>query len=104
MEVPPNLALFPAPLGDVAAQLGDHTADRLLDVLPEVIRRSRHGEFMNDEQAQVETGLTKRQLRHLRETRQIEFVKRGRLVLYPTRALFSALDAGRVPARPDKAP
>jgi hypothetical protein len=101
MQTSAPVLLSTLPLDAVGAEVGKVAAHDLLATLPEAIRRGRLGEYLSDEQAQAETGLNARQLRYLRERRRIEWtrVPGTRAVLYPTTALFRAIDAGRVSAR-----
>ena len=98
----PNTALVLSeiPIADLAAEVSKPTAEALLSTLPEAVRRSRMGSYLNDKEAQAETGLSKRQLRYLREKRRIEYRLVGRTVPYPTSRLFDLIDAGTVPVRP----
>lgn len=75
------------------------TAEGMLATLPEAVRRARLGTYLNDRQAAEETGLTKRQLRYLRETRRIPYTLIGRVLLYSTEELFTLIDSGAVPVR-----
>lgn len=97
MAQPP--VLYSSSQEDLAASVRAEVRTVMLELLPEAFRRSRLGAYLNDEEAGRESGLTKRQLRHLRQTGRITFVKRGQLLLYPTDEFFRWLDEGRVPAR-----
>lgn len=99
MQVDSPIALLPAPVADLSAEIGKATAHDLLATMPEILRRARLGEYMTDEEVERETGLSKRQLRHLRDSRQIAFHKRGRVVRYKTVEVFAFMEAGRIPAR-----
>ena len=94
-----GLVLSEIPLVELAAEVSRPTAEALLSTMPEAVRRSRLGSFLNDREAQAETGLSKRQLRYLREQRRIEYRLVGRTVLYPTQELCELIDAGTVAAR-----
>ena len=94
------IALIPAPVPEIASEIGKATAHDLLATMPEILRRSRLGTYMDDEQLAHETGLSKRQIKHLRDTRQLPFVKRGkRTIRYKTSDVFAFMEAGRIPAR-----
>jgi hypothetical protein len=99
MRSPEEVVFSPIPLEALAERVERPVAESLLAALPEAVRRARLGEYLNDEQAQEETGLTKRQLRHLRERRRIPYRVVGRTILYRTDELFALIDAGKVPAR-----
>lgn len=87
------------PVDDLAEQVSRSTSEALLATLPEAVRRARLGTYLNDKQASEETGLSKRQLRYLREQRRVEYRKVGKTLLYPTAKLFELIDAGAVPVR-----
>ena len=103
MNLADQIALFPAPIDVIGDVAGQKAADVLLAAMPEIIRRGRLGEYLDADGVGSETGLTRRQLRHLRDTRQLGFYQRGRTILYRTAEVFAYIDAGRVPARPDRA-
>lgn len=94
------VTFIPAPVSEVGAEIGRNVTADLLAALPEILRRSRLGCYMDDGAVVRETGLTKRQLRHLRATRQIPFTKRGKTIRYKTEDVFAYMDAGHIPARP----
>ncbi len=96
MEVQAPIALFPASVGDVAREMGKTLGPDLVPALTEAVRRLQLGRYLSEEETMRETGLSKRQLRYLREKRRLPFVKHGRIVLYPATDLFAWLDAGRV--------
>ncbi len=100
MQIPDAVAFLPAPVADLGAKIGQTTAHDVLATLPEAIRRAQLGEYLTDEDVIRETKLSKRQLRHLRDTRQIPYVKRGgRTIRYRTADVFAYMEAGRIPAR-----
>ena len=99
MQFPDSVALIPAPVADLGAEIGKATAHDLLATMPEILRRSRLGEYMTDDDVVRECQLSKRQLRHLRDTRAIPYHKRGRTIRYRTAEVFAYMDAGRIPAR-----
>ena len=100
MQTASDLLLATIPVEELADRTAQPVTQALLSALPEAVRRARLGAYLNEEQAQVETGLTKRQLRYLRTQRRIPFRKVGaRTILYNTLELFEAIDAGTVPAR-----
>ncbi|OZC04033.1 helix-turn-helix domain-containing protein [Rubricoccus marinus] len=100
MQFPDSIALIPASVAEIGAEIGKSTASDLLATLPEILRRSRLGEFMTDAEVTRETGLSKRQLRHLRSERRLPYVKQGQTIRYRTSEVFAFMDAGHVPARP----
>ena len=103
MHLPDQLALIPTTVSELGIEIGKATATDLLAVMPEILRRARLGEYLSAEGAEQETGLTRRQLRHLRDTRKLGYYKHGRVILYRTEELLAFIEAGSVPARPDRA-
>ena len=99
MELPDSIAFLPAPVSQIGAEIGRATAQDLLATMPEILRRARLGEYLTEDQACEESSITRRQLRHLRSSRQIPYIKRGRVVLVKTTDLFDYIEAGRIPAR-----
>lgn len=99
MQISTDLVLSNVPVDTLAERVSEPTAEALLRTLPEAVRRSRLGSYLNNKEAQAETGLSKRQLRYLREQRRVEYRLVGRTVLYPTSSLFDLIDAGTVPTR-----
>lgn len=99
MQTDNRLALFPAPVSEIGLEIGTVAAATILAALPELIRRSRLGEFLDAEGVERETGLSRRQIRHLRDTRQLAFYKRGRVILFKTEEVLEFVAAGKVPAR-----
>ncbi len=99
MQVGNPIALIPASVSEIGAEIGRATAHDLLATMPEILRRSRLGQYLTEDQACEETGLSRRQLRHLRSERRVPFTKRGRVILIKTSDLFDYIEAGRVPAR-----
>ena len=83
----------------------------LRDVIEEIVRRVIREEVpMAVEQGTIKPYLTKRELKDLTgwSDRQVEYkkskgeipyIRRGRLVLFPTQEIFVYLEAGRVPAK-----
>ena len=103
MNLSEQIVFFPAPADVIGDAVGQKAADVLLATMPEIIRRGRLGEYLDAEGVEQETGLTRRQLRHLRATRQLGFYPRGRKILFKPAAVFAYIDAGRVAARPIRA-
>ena len=85
------------------------------DVIEEIVRRVIREEVpVAVEQGTIKPYLTKRELKDLTgwSDRQIEykkskheipFIRRGRLVLFPTQEIFAYLEEGRVPVRTTEA-
>ena len=94
-----GVALFPAPVPDMARALGSEIQAGLVPTLVETLRRSRLPEYLDGDGAQRELSVDERQLRYLRETRRLPFIKRGRLIRYRTADLFAWMEEARVEAK-----
>lgn len=55
--------------------------------------------FLTKNKVMKITGWSGRTLQHMRDSRQIDFVKHGRKILYPTQSLYDFLDTHRVKRR-----
>ena len=98
------VALYPAPVAKVAAEIGASLRADLLPLLTEAVRRAQLGEYLSQDEAERELGLSGRQIRRLRETRGLPYIKQGaRTIVYPTADVFAFMEAGRIHAR-DPAP
>ncbi|MGB3544945.1 helix-turn-helix domain-containing protein [Rubrivirga sp.] len=73
--------------------------DVLADVLPEQVRRALAKPYYTVPEVMDLTGWSRRKVDYLRERREVDFIKRGRTVLFPAEALHAYLDAGLVSAR-----
>ena len=71
----------------------------LKEVLPQVIRQAIEKPYLTKSELQQLTGWSSRQIEYKKSRREIPFVKRGRLVLFPTEDVFAYLEEGRVPAK-----
>ena len=87
---------------EIPEALARPLVDAVLKALPEAVRRSRFGEFVSEEDAAELTGLTKRQLRHLREQRRITCYKPNRRVLYRADELIREIQEAEIRAKPPK--
>ena len=70
--------------------------------LPEVIRRATTKPFLTKPELMELTGWSSRQVEYKKSSREIPFIRQGRLVLFPTEEVFAYLDKGYVPARSAK--
>ena len=71
----------------------------LVRALPEAVRRATTKPYLTKAELVQLTGWSSRQVEYKKAQREIPFVKRGRLVLFPTDEIFAYLEEGRVPAR-----
>ena len=84
----------------LAQALRPAVVEVLADVLPEQVRRALSKPYLTVPEVMDLTGWSKRKVEYLRERREVDFIKRGRTVLFPAQAIYDHLDAGLVPARP----
>ena len=98
MEAPPNTldALLSATLAEAIRPI---VREALADQLPEQVRRALAKPYYTVQEVMDLCGWSRRKVDYLRERREVEFIKRGRTVLFPAQAIHDYLDAGRVPAR-----
>ena len=99
MEAPPNTLddLVPVLL---AAAIRPAVQEAIADVLPEQVRRALAPPYYTKKAFMELTGLSARKVEYMKERREIDFCKVGRLVVFPREAVHAYLDAGLVPARP----
>jgi hypothetical protein len=71
----------------------------ILSAVPEAVRRAMCGTYMDEERLMQETGLSKRSIRTLRENRTIPYTVVAGRALYPSDAVWKALNEGLIPAR-----
>ena len=97
------IALYPGSIEEVSDEVARRLFPKLLETLPEAIRRSRYGVYMDESEVCRELSISPRALRYLRETRRLSYSRVGKTIRYKAADVFGYLDAGRVPARPDRA-
>ena len=66
--------------------------------LPEAVRRATQKPYLTKPELMELTGWSSRSVEYKKSTGQLSFVRRGRLVLFPTQEVYEYLDAGYVPA------
>ncbi len=98
MEAPPFLI---ASRQDLNAAVEEKVEAGIQKALPEAIRRALQPEYLTKAKLKDLTGWSDRQIAYKRANREIDFIKRGRLILYPTEAIYRYLEEGHVPARKD---
>ena len=84
---------------ELRALISEELARTLHDVLPEAVRRATAKPYLTKAELMQLTGWSSRQVEYKKSKREIPFVRRGRLVLFPTEEVYSYLEKGRVPAR-----
>ena len=71
----------------------------LKTVLPLAIRQAMEKPYLTKSELMQLTGWSSRQVEYKKSKREIPFIRRGRLVLFPTQDVFAYLEEGRVPAK-----
>ena len=69
----------------------------LCRILPEAIRRGTMKPFLTKAELMDLTGWSSRQVEYKKSRGELAFVRRNRLVLFPTDEVFAYLEEGRVP-------
>jgi len=60
--------------------------------LPELVKQATTKPYLTKSELMELTGWSSRTLQHLRDTYQINFVKHGRKILYPTEEIYEFLE------------
>lgn len=70
--------------------------DALRRALPEAIRRATTKPYLTKADLMDLTGWSSRQVEYKKSQRALPFIKRGRLVLFPTKEVYAYLDEGLI--------
>lgn len=97
------IALYPGSIKEVSDEVARRLFPQILAALPEVLRRARYGVYMDQSEVCRELSISPRALRYLRETRRLNYSRVGKTIRYKADDVFGYLDAGEVPAQPDRA-
>ncbi|MEM7299369.1 MAG: hypothetical protein AAF391_14020 [Bacteroidota bacterium] len=71
----------------------------LKEHLTEAVRRATQKAFLTKPELMELTGWSSRQVEYKKTKREIPYIRRGRLILFPTEGVYAYLDKGFVPAR-----
>lgn len=77
--------------------LEDKLRQILKDTLPSMLEGLRKP-YLNKKELQDLTGWSSRQVEYKKQKGEIPFIRRGRLILFPTIEVHAYLEKGRVPA------
>lgn len=94
---PPPIALLTA--AQVERLAAAAAVDALRRTLPAAIKQATTKPYLTKAELMELTGWSSRQVEYKKSKRELSYVKRGRLVLFPSDEVFAYLEAGRVPAR-----
>ncbi len=83
---------------DAAVHQAVETA--LLSHLPHALQRATAKPYLTKRELMDLTGWSARQVEYKKSQREIPFIRRGRLVLFPTEEIYAYLDQGYVPTHP----
>lgn len=71
--------------------------DALKRTLPGAVERATRKPYLTKKELMALTGWSARQVEYKKSQRALPYVRRGRLVLFPTADVYAYLDEGRVP-------
>lgn len=91
----------------IASEESADLVDRIERIVRRLIReevalaveRGMMKPYLTKRELQDWTGWSDRQVAYKKSRREIPYIKRGRLVLFPTREIIAYLEEGRVPVR-----
>ena len=83
----------------VRAAVAEAFTEELRPELTRMIRQAILPPYLTKRKLRELTGWSDRQVEYKKSKREIPFVRRGRLVLFPTDEILAYLEAGRVPAK-----
>lgn len=84
---------------DLDALIQVAVSNTIKDILPAIVRQATTKPFLTKQELMDLTGWSGRQVEYKKKQREIPFVRRGRLVLFPTEEVHRYLEKGYVPAR-----
>lgn len=77
----------------------DAVATALKDTLPLAVRQATTKPYLTKKELMKLTGWSSRQVEYKKAKAQLPFIRRGRLVLFPTDEVYAYLEEGRVAAK-----
>lgn len=72
------------------------------DVLPEAVRQATTKPYLTKKELMELTGWSSRQVEYKKSKKELPYVKRGRLILFPTDEVYAYLNEGYVSAAKDR--
>ena len=84
---------------DLEAAISTAVERHMTRILPETIRRATLEPLLTKPKLMELTGWSSRQVEYKKSKREIPFIRRGRLVLFPTEEVLAYLEEGSVPAK-----
>lgn len=84
---------------DLKSMVEEAVASALLRALPTAVERATSKPYLTKKELMKLTGWSSRQVEYKKSNRQIPFIRRGRLVLFPTKEVHAYLEEGRVPTK-----
>ncbi len=79
--------------------INDAVRTALIEHLPEALQRATAKPYLTKSELMNLTSWSSRQVEYKKSSREIPFIRRGRLVLFPTDDIYTYLEEGRVSAR-----
>ena len=71
----------------------------LKECLPEALQRATAKSYLTKVELMELTGWSSRQVEYKKSKQEIPYIRRGRLILFPTKEIYDYLESGRVPVR-----
>lgn len=84
---------------DLRSLVEQAVSNALKRALPEAVRQATAKPYLTKQELMELTGWSARQVEYKKSKRHIPFIRQGRLVLFPTEAVYDYLEEGRVPAK-----
>lgn len=73
--------------------------EALREIVPPLVQEALYKPLLTRSEVKALTGLSDRQLQHLRDQRHVAFVQRGRVILYDTESLLRFMQEHHIRAR-----
>ncbi|MFD2531457.1 helix-turn-helix domain-containing protein [Gracilimonas halophila] len=80
----------------VISEAVDNAVSKALNDIKQTISTAVTPPYLTKEKVMELTGWSSRTIQHLRDSNQIDYVKHGRKILYPTQPLYDFLDNHRL--------
>ena len=77
----------------------DALHETLLQLLPKAIQRATTKPYLTKPELMELTGWSSRQIEYKKSKREIPFIRRRRLILFPTEEIHAYLEEGRISTR-----
>lgn len=96
---PAAMAYLPETKEELRAIVEEAVSAAVSTAIPRAVRAAVRKDYLTKAELMELTGWSARQVEYKKAQRELAYVKRGRLVLFPTEGVHAYLDAGLVPTR-----